>query len=146
MGESSSMILMAAKQIMMRNIFFTLRPRGLSMSISLSMAVVVCPEITPQNMDALLATKKNPVTVKFFASWCGSCKDDLESMRGKSQDPNLILLSAFDDETAAVATLNHFGVDQACFKGDAIARKLGVRHLPRSFVSKDGHLVSGDLK
>lgn len=116
------------------------------MSMSLTMAVLACPEITLQNLDALLAAKKDPVAVKFFASWCGSCKDDLESMRGKSSDPNVILLSAFDDETAAVATLNHFGVDQACFNGDAIARKLGVRHLPRSFVSKDGHLVSGDLK
>jgi thiol-disulfide isomerase/thioredoxin len=123
---------------------FNLRPSGLSMS--LTMAVLACPEITLQNLDALLAAKKDPVAVKFFASWCGSCKDDLESMRGKSSDPHVILLSAFDDETAAVATLNHFGVDQACFNGDAIARKLGVRHLPRSFVSKDGHLVSGDLK
>lgn len=125
-----------------RRISFRLRPYGLSMS----MAVVACPEITPQNFDALLTAKKNPVTVKFFASWCGSCKDDLESMRGKSSDPNVILLSAFDEEAAAVATLNHFGVNQTCFNGDAIARKLGVRHLPRSFVAKDGHLVSGVAK
>ncbi len=111
MGASASMNFMTAMTTTMRNIFLTFRPGGLSMSLSMSMAVVACPEITPQNLDALLATKKNPVTVKFIASWCGSCKDDLMSMREKSRDPDVILLSAFDDEMAAVATLNHFGVD-----------------------------------
>ena len=112
----------------------------------MSMAVVACPAITPENLDSLLASKNNPVTVKFFASWCGSCKEDLESLRGKLPDNKLILLSAFDDESSSVTTLNHFGVNQACFAGDAVARKLGVRHLPRTFVFKDGKLLSGDAK
>lgn len=105
------------------------------------LATFACPAIAPHELDALLAGQKNPVTVKFFASWCGSCKDDMERLRGKERDESLILLSAFDDEDSSVATLKHFDVRQRCFKGDALARKLGVKHLPQTFVYKEGRLV-----
>jgi|GEM_PF-2027337 len=100
------------------------------------LAAFACPAVSPQDLDNVLARPGKPVTVKFFASWCGSCKDDLEALRGKPRDESLILLSAYDDEASAAETLKHFDVRQACFKGDALARKLGVKHLPYSFVFK----------
>jgi hypothetical protein len=78
-------------------------------------------------------SSKSPLTIKFFASWCGSCKDDLEILRGQALRDDLILLSAFDDKKSAVETLRYFDVRQRCLGGDALARKLGVRHLPRTF-------------
>lgn len=103
---------------------------------NLLLAAFACPSISSRDLDTVLSKPGKPVTVKFFASWCGSCKDDLEALRGKPRDESLMLLSAYDDESAAAETLRHFDIRQACFKGAALARKLGVRHLPYSYVFK----------
>ncbi|MEY4630539.1 MAG: hypothetical protein RIQ81_659 [Pseudomonadota bacterium] len=96
-----------------------------------------CPKITTDDLVKLQVPGR-PLHIKFFASWCGSCKDDLESLRGQPSREDLILLSTFDEESAAVATLKHFDVRQRCLAGDEIARKLGVHHLPRSFRLENG--------
>lgn len=110
----------------------------------------LCPRVS--HADLLkMQTPGRPLTVKFFASWCGSCKDDLEGLRGQAPRDDLILLSAFDDEASAAATLQHFDVRQLCRGGDEVARRLGVHHLPRSFRLENGkfeelHLAGASSK
>lgn len=107
-----------------------------------------CPQVSVEDLISRHSAGR-PVTLKFFASWCGSCKDDMESMRSQPTRDDLILLSTFDDEKSAVATLKHFDVRQRCLGGDAVARKLGVRHLPRSFRLENGkfsEIMSGSSK
>jgi hypothetical protein len=96
-----------------------------------------CPQVSVEDLVNRHSGGR-PLTLKFFASWCGSCKDDMESMRTQPPRDDLILLSTFDDEKSALATLKHFDVRQRCLGGDAVARKLGVRHLPRSFRLENG--------
>ncbi len=104
--------------------------------------MALCPVISLQDLEKNLSSRKSPVTVKFFASWCGSCKSDLEALRGKAAQRDLVLIAAYDDEASTDEVLKHFDVKQACYRGDTVARKLGVRHLPRTFVFQDGKFNS----
>lgn len=118
------------------------RKRGLK----LSMAVMLCPTPGPGDLEKILSARGKDVTVKFFASWCGSCVEQLESLRGKPRQDALIMLSTYDSPDAAIATLNKYQINQECFAGDSLARKLGVTHLPRTFVFSGGKFQALEKK
>lgn len=110
------------------------RTRG----FSIALAAAICPVPDAGVIDTVLAKRGKEVTVKFFASWCGSCLQELSNLSGKSRDDSLLLLSTFDSPEAAGATLKHFKITQDCLAGDTLARRLGVTHLPRTFVYSNG--------
>lgn len=80
-----------------------------------------CRPFTRENLGQAFPGRKH-VRLTFFASWCQSCKEHLDSAEA--------LVGVFDDADRIERVIATLGLQQPCFIDAGLARELGVEGLP----------------
>ena len=96
-----------------------------------------CPVLTPPELIAILKQRRATI-LHFFASWCGSCKDDLQD----EVRQDAVFIATFDEQERAERAIRAIkNASAKCYfdDHDRIATALGIKSLPTSLAS--GELV-----
>ena len=101
----------------------------LVLSIALSTQVALgarCPAMESEEF-ARYVVSSGAKRVIFFASWCISCREHLQSA-GKED----IIVGVFDEANRIERLAEKLKTDAPCVQGDGIAKSYGVTSLPAS--------------
>lgn len=101
----------------------------------------LAPNIQATTLDQqrfdLHAESRKPVLVHFWATWCGICRLEQDSIDALSKDYNVITIamqSGTDDEVKTFLKKNQLGFKVINDSDDELVRLYGITSVPASFV------------
>jgi len=101
-----------------------------------------------QNFN-LTTSQPKPVLVHFWATWCGICKLEQDSIQALSKDYNVITIamqSGTDQEVQAYLDENQLNFNVINDVDGAFVSAYGVRGVPASFiVNSDNKITSSEV-
>jgi thiol-disulfide isomerase/thioredoxin len=101
-----------------------------------------------QNFD-LHASKQKPMLVHFWATWCGICKLEQDSIAALSKDYNVITIamqSGTDQEVQSYLDEHKLNFEVINDRTGKFVNAYGVRGVPASFiVDSNNHITSSEV-
>jgi thiol-disulfide isomerase/thioredoxin len=98
-----------------------------------------------QNQFNLATSQPKPVLVHFWATWCGICKLEQDSIQALSEDYNVITIamqSGSDQEILQYLAEHKLDFEVINDAGGEIVKAYGVRAVPASFIVNGRNQVS----
>ena len=93
---------------------------------------------------ALLADRRRPLLIHFWATWCPVCKLEQESIQSISKDHAVITIAMQSGEAGEVIAYMHQEQLQFPVMNDpngVLSRQFGVRAVPSSFIIDEDNAI-----
>lgn len=132
-------------------LFFVLLYLGLRAYMQRDMVQGVAPDIVSTTLTQQafqLSTSDKPVLVHFWATWCGICKLEQDSIQALSRDYPVITIamqSGSDEEVQAYLTEHQLDFAVINDESGDLSTRYGIQGVPASFVvNSDGKIVASE--